>query len=340
MPALSFSLVPRIPRMPLLARRQLATVALLAAAAWPCAGAAQQAYPNRPLKLLLGFTAGGGSDMVARLVAKGLGERLGQPVVVDNKPGAGGNIAAEMAAKAAPDGYTLILLPSGHASNAAMKKTVPFDPVQSFAWVSTVTTYPVVLSVAPASPITSFADFLARSKAEPGKYSYSSVGVGTAMHLVGEWIMADAGGSAIHVPFKGGAAPITELLAGRVDVMIDTMTNSAPLLKDRRLRALAVTTPKGQSNLPGVPAVADVLPTDIVFESWLGVATTAGTPPDVLARLNREMRAVVAQPEVQRQLTDWGGVAKASSPAEFQARVERDIGALRKVVAERRIDME
>ena len=320
---------------------RVATLAVLVMAAWmPTAASADASYPNRPVKLLLGFTAGGGSDMVARLIAKSLGERLGQPVVVDNKPGAGGNIAAEAAAKAAPDGYTLILLPSGHASNAAMKKTLPFDPVAGFAWISTVTTYPVVLSVAPASPIKSFADFLARSKAEPGKYSYSSVGVGTAMHLVGESIMADAGSSAIHVPFKGGSAPITELLAGRVDVMVDTMTNSAPLLADKRLRAIATTSPKGQSTLPGVPAVADVLPGGIEFESWLGVATTAGTPPDVLERLNREMRAVIAQPAVQKQLTDWGGAAKASSPAEFRARVERDIIALRKVVADRRIETE
>ncbi len=325
-------------------RRCLAVLGALAAcAALPGMAYAQAdaaGYPNRPVKLLLGFTAGGGSDMVARLVARALGERLGQPVVVDNKPGAGGNIAAEAAAKAPPDGYTLILLPSGHASNAAMKKSLPFDAVQSFAWVSTVTTYPLVLSVAPASPIQSFADFVARTKAEPGKYSYSSVGVGTAMHLVGEWIMADAGGSALHIPFKGGSAPITELLAGRVDVMIDTMTNSAPLLKDKRLRPIAVTSPKGRSSLPGVPAVADVLQTPLSFESWLGVATTAGTPPEVLARLNREMRAVLAQPEIQKQLSDWGGVPQASSAAEFQARVQHDIAALRKVVAERRIETE
>ena len=300
---------------------------------------AQDSYPTKPVRLLLGFAPGGGSDMVARLIAKPLGDRLGQSVVVDNKPGAGGNIAADMAAKATPDGYTLVLLPSGHSSNAAMKKSLPFHPVNDFSWVSTVTTYPLTLAVTPDSPIKSFPDFMQRARAEPGRYTYTSVGVGTAMHLVGEWIMAEGGGAAIHVPFKGGAAPLTELLAGRVDVMIDTMTSTAPLLKDKRVRVLAVTTPRGASNLPGVPSVADFYP-KVTFESWLGIAAPAGTPPAVVARLNKELRAVIAQPEIGQKLRDWGGTPQASSPAEFQARVERDIQSLRRVVADRHIETE
>ena len=153
-------------------------------------------------------------------------------MVVENRAGAGGNIAADAVAKATPDGYTLVLLPSGHSSNAAMKKNLPFDPVNDFAWVSTVTTYPLTLSVKPNSPITSFRDFIQRVKSEPNRYTYTSVGVGTAMHLFGEWLMAESGGVATHVPFKGGTAPMMELLAGRVDVMIDTMTTTAPLFKE------------------------------------------------------------------------------------------------------------
>lgn len=320
-------------------RRALTAIAggAAALAAHP-AWADDPRYPSRPVRLLLGFAAGGGSDVVARLIARSLGERLGQPVTVINKPGAGGNIASEEAAKTTADGYTLILMTSGHASNAAMKPTLPFDPVKDFAWISTVTTYPLVLSVAPNSKITSFADFLQRTRAEPGKYTYSSVGVGTAMHLVGEWIMADSGGSAIHVPFRGGTSTITELLGGRIDVMIDTMTNSAPLLKDKRLRPLAVTTPKGASTLPGVPAVADLLP-NVVYESWLGVATTAGTPAPVLARLQRELHAVLAEPDVSRQLSDWGGAARPSTPEQFRARVEKDIDSLSKIVKARKIEV-
>ncbi len=221
---------------------------------------AQDTWPARPIKLLVGFAPGGSSDMVARLIATPLGERLGQPVVVENRAGAGGNIAADAVAKAAPDGYTLVLLPSGHSSNAAMKKNLPFDPVNDFAWVSTVTTYPLTLSVKPNSPITSFNDFIQRVKSEPNRYTYTSVGVGTAMHLVGEWLMAESGGMATHVPFKGGTAPMMELLAGRVDVMIDTMTTTAPLFKDNRVRVLATTAPAGQNALPGVPSVADIFP--------------------------------------------------------------------------------
>jgi tripartite-type tricarboxylate transporter receptor subunit TctC len=277
--------------------------------------------------------------MVARLVAKPLGERLGQNVVVDNKPGAGGNIAADMAAKAAPDGYTLVLLPSGHASNAAMKKVLPFDPVNDFGWIGTITTYPLSLSVTPNSKFKSFQDFIEHTKSEPGRYTYTSVGVGTAMHLVGEWIMAESGGSAIHVPFKGGTGPLTELLAGRVDVMIDTMTSSAPLLQEKRLRALAVTAPRGGSNLPGVPSVADTYP-KVVFESWLGIAAPAGTPPAIVARLNRELKAVVEQPEIRQKLIDWGGSPGVGTPAEFRARVDGDIRNMRRIVAERRIATE
>lgn len=300
---------------------------------------AQDAYPNKPIRLLLGFAPGGGSDMVARLIAKPLGERLGQSVVVDNKPGAGGNIAADLAAKAVPDGYTLVLLPSGHASNAAMKKTLPFNPVNDFGWIGTITTYPLSLSVAPNSQFKTFQEFIQRTKSEPGRYTYTSVGVGTAMHLVGEWLMSESGGSATHVPFKGGTGPLTELLAGRVDVMIDTMTSTAPLLKEQRLRALAVTSPKGESGLPGVPSVADFYP-KVVFESWLGIAAPAGTPPAIVARLNRELKAVVDQPEIRQKLIGWGGSPKVGTPAEFRARVDNDIQNMRRIVAERRIETE
>jgi len=300
---------------------------------------AQDGYPNKPIRLLLGFAPGGGSDVVARLVAKPLGDRLGQTVIVDNKPGAGGNIAADMAAKAAPDGYTLVLLPSGHASSAAMKKSLPFDPVNDFSWISTITTYPLALSVKPGSPISSFPDFVRRAKAEPGRYTYTSQGVGTAMHLVGEWILAESSSSVVHIPFKGGSAPLTELLAGRVDVLIDTMTSTAPLLKDKRVRGLAVTSPRGQSNMFGVPNVADTYP-NLVFESWLGIAAPRGTPAAIISRLQRELKAVIESPVVTQKLTEWGGHPQAGTPAEFKSRVERDIQNLRRVVTDRRIDRE
>jgi tripartite-type tricarboxylate transporter receptor subunit TctC len=300
---------------------------------------AQADYPTRPLRLLVGFSPGGSSDTVARLIAKPLSERLGQNVVVENRPGAGGNIAAELVAKAAPDGYTLVLLPSGHASNAAMKKTLPFDPIKDFAWVSLITTYPLTLSVSPQSELRSFDDLLKRIRSGQDQTTYTSVGVGTAMHLVGEWLMAESGGSATHVPFRGGTAPLMELLAGRVDVMIDTMTTTAPLLKDERVRVLAVTSPKGESPLPGVPSVADKLP-EVVFESWLGVAASPGTPAAIVERLNRELRAIVQQDDVRKQLIALGGSPRTDPPEVFKARVESDIRNLRRVVTDRNLATE
>jgi tripartite-type tricarboxylate transporter receptor subunit TctC len=333
LPTLNFS------RLRLSFVRTLMALGLAGLSVSAIAASADDVWPNKPVRLLLGFPAGGGSDLVARLIAKSLGDRLGQSVVVDNKAGAGGNIAAEMLTRSAPDGYTLILLPSGHASSAAIKKKLPFHPVNDFLWVSTITTYPLALTVAPGSPIKSFSDFLQRAKSEPGKYSYSSVGVGTAMHLVAEWIVSEAGIDVIHVPFKGGTGPLTELLAGRVDVMVDTMTLTASLLKDQRVRAIAVTSPRGASTLPGVPAVADFFPS-VVFESWLGIAAPVGTPAVIVERLNRELRAVLEQPDVRQKLIDFGGSPAASSPGEFRARVERDISNLRKVVSDRHIEME
>ncbi len=318
-------------------KRSLVRCVLTLAVAACAPAQAQDAWPTRPIKLLVGFAPGGSSDMVARLIATPLGERLGQPVVVENRAGAGGNIAADAVAKAAPDGHTLVLLPSGHSSNAAMKKNLPFDAVNDFAWVSTVTTYPLTLSVRPDSPITSFKDFMARVKNEPNRYTYTSVGVGTAMHLFGEWLMAESGGAATHVPFKGGTAPMMELLAGRVDVMIDTMTTTAPLFKEGRVRVLATSAPAGQQALPGVPSVADSF-AGVVYESWLGLAGTKGTPPAVIERLNRELRAVLDQPAVRQRLIDWGGKPLASTPAEFRARVDGEIRQLGRIVAERKID--
>jgi len=301
------------------------------------AAQAQGAFPSKPIRLLVGFAPGGSSDMVARLVAGPLSEKLGQPVVVENRAGAGGMIAAEAVAKAAPDGYTLVLLPSGHSSNAAMKKVLPFDAVKDFSWISTVTTYPLTLSVRPDSPITSFQDFIDRAKKDPNRYTYTSVGVGTAMHLFGEWLMSVSGGAATHVPFRGGTAPLTELLGGRVDVMIDTMTTTAPLFKDKRVRVLATTAPAGQQALPGVPSVANTYP-GVVFESWLGIAGPAKLPAAVVDRLNKEIRAVLAEPAIKQRLIDWGGDPQASSPAAFQKRVETDIKQLDQVIADRKLE--
>jgi tripartite-type tricarboxylate transporter receptor subunit TctC len=327
-------------RRDLLARALVLPLVLpLLASSLPAQAQPADPWPARPVRLLVGFPPGGSSDTVARLVAQHMSTSLGKPVVVENRPGAGGLIAAEAVAKAAPDGYTLVLLPSGHASQAAMLSRLPFHPVDDFAWISTTTVYPMFLAVADTSPIRSFADLLQRAKANPGKLSYSSVGIGTAHHLLGEWLNSEAGIELTHVAYKGGTAPLTDVLSGQVDVMIETATTTLPHLKTGRLRALAVTSVPGKDLLPGVPAVSEMIP-DMQYESWLGIAAPPKTPPELVLQINREIRRALSQPDVGQRLADLGGKATPSTPEDFRERVQTDIAKFRKIVAARRITPE
>jgi len=294
-------------------------------------------WPIKPIRMLLGYAPGGGSDIIARLVAKQLGDRLGQNVVVENHPGAGGTIATDLAAKANPDGYTLYFAPSAHASTAAIRtKGLSYDPVNDFSWIGMVTTYPIAFTVLPDSKFNTLTDFIQAARNEPGKYTYSSVGVGSAMHLVGEWTFSEAKVDVIHVPFKGGTQPFQELLAGRVDVMIDTMTLTASLLKDKRVKLLATTAPRGSSPYPNVLTVADNYPS-VTYESWLGVAGPANISPVIVERINKELRAIVNDADFRQRLIDFGGKPFASSPNEFKARVAKDIESLSRVAQKQNI---
>ena len=296
-----------------------------------------QAYPDRPVRLIVGFPPGGSSDTVARVVAQSLSPLLGQPVVVENRPGAGGVIGSDLVAKAPPDGYTLLLATAGHSTAAAMMAKLPFDAVRDFAWISTVTTYPFVIATAADSPIKSLPDMIARAKAAPRKLSYSSAGVGTSHHLLGEWLSAEAGIEMLHVPFKGGTSPLTEVVAGRVDVMFETMTLVLPHLKSGRLRALAVTSPEPKDYLPDVPPAAKTVP-GVVFQSWLGIAAPAGTPPAIVERLNRELRKVLDEQEVQKRLSALGGGSAPISPDLMRAQVQTEVERWKKLVESRRIE--
>ena len=296
-----------------------------------------QAYPERPVRIIVGFPPGGSSDTVARVVAQSLSPLLGQPVVVENRPGAGGVIGSDLVAKAAPDGYTLLLATAGHSTAAAMMAKLPFDAVRDFAWISTVTTYPFVIATAADSPIQSLPDMIARAKAAPRKLSYSSAGVGTSHHLLGEWLSAEAGIEMLHVPFKGGTSPLTEVVAGRVDVMFETMTLVLPHIKSGKLRALAVTSPEPKDYLPEVPPVAKSVP-GVVFQSWLGIAAPAGTPPAIVERLNRELRKVLDEQEVQKRLSALGGGSAPISPDLMRAQVQTEVERWKKLVESRRIE--
>ncbi|MES2512237.1 MAG: tripartite tricarboxylate transporter substrate binding protein [Pseudomonadota bacterium] len=321
-------------------RRHLAsTLAAVASCATLLAAmpAAAQDYPNKPVRFIVGFTPGGSADIISRFMAQKLGDRLGQPLVVEQRLGAGGIIAQGMVAKAPPDGYTMVLLTGGHPTSAAMKKSLPYHPVNDFGMISTIIEYPMAIGVKPDSPVKSFPDLLARAKAEQGKLSMSSAGVGTLHHLMGEWIKIESGTEMIHVPFAGAAPAYTELLGGRLDVMIETMTFMSTNFKSGQIRPLAVSSSKRLKDFPNVPTMSETLP-GVETTSWLGLVVAPGTPAPIIERLNREMRAILAEPATAERFAQLGGVPSASSPDEMRARIQREVDRWNRVVNLRKIE--
>jgi tripartite-type tricarboxylate transporter receptor subunit TctC len=296
-----------------------------------------QPYPARPLKLVTPFPPGGSADVIARLAAQNLGEVLGQPVVVDNRPGAGGLVGNEYAAKQPPDGYTLLLITGAYPVQAATLKSLPFDPLADIAMISILTTYPFVISVRPDSPFATLGEFIAQAKANPGKLNFPSSGIGTVHHLSGELFNAMAGIDVVHVPFRGGAGPLTELLGGRVDVLFEAMTLSIGHIQAGTLRPLAVTSRERWKALPEVPSVHETLPGYEVI-SFIGLGAPGGTPPPILLRLNAEVRKILSSPERARRFVELGGEPRATSPEEMRSFIERDIARWRGVISTRKIE--
>ena len=318
-------------------RRALIAGACVAALA-PFSLRAQE-YPTKVIRIVNGFAAGGSSDIVARLMAQKLSESLKQQVIVETRTGAGGMIANEYVAKAVPDGYTLIVITGGYPAQSAMLKKLPYDPVRDFAMISPLTFYPFVVSVTPTSPFKSIEELIAYAKANPGKLNYATAGIGTLHHLSTELFNVMAGVEMTHVPFKGGTTAVTELMAGRVDVMFETMTLTVTQVQAGKLRPLAVTSAARVAALPGVPALAEIL-SGYEVSSFLGLATTAATPPAIVDRLNREVRLALDQPDIRKRLQDLGGEARASSPEEMRQYIEREISKWKRVVDARKIEQQ
>ncbi len=312
--------------------RRFAFAAIAALFACPLAA---QDYPKRPLRFMIGFAPGGSADLVSRILGQKLAERLGQPVIAEQKMGASGLLANDVVAKAAPDGQTLVLLTGGHAVAAVIMKERPYDAVRDFAMVSVVTGYPMVISVAPDSPVRSLAALLARAKGE--RITYATSGPGSLHDLVGELINVEAGVEMVGVPFKGAALGIVDLLGGRVDVMVETATFSFPQIRAGKLRALAQSYPGRYPLMPEVPAIAETLP-GVEASSWLGLATSPGTPRAIVDRLNREVRSIVELPEVRARLAELGGVPSPSTPEEMRERIEREIARWKRVVELKKIE--
>jgi tripartite-type tricarboxylate transporter receptor subunit TctC len=312
----------------------------LAASALTLATSAQAAaWPERPVRLVVPYAAGGGADNAARIVAQRLGELLGQPVVIDNKPGAGGVIGADQVAKSAADGYSVLFDASAHVVNPALRK-MPFDAARDFIPVSLVVTAPQILVVSPKSPYKSLDELLAAARKEPNKVTFASAGSATASHLAAE-MMADEGKvDLLHVPYKGGAPALTDVMAGSVDLYFGNAASTLQHVSSGKLRALAVSTRQRLKGLPQLPTLSESgMPQYEVLE-WNGIFLPKGTPADVVQRLAKEVQAAVADPKVNERLLQAGVNPVGNSPAEFGKFVEKESARWQALVRARGIKLD
>jgi tripartite-type tricarboxylate transporter receptor subunit TctC len=278
--------------------------------------AAAQAYPTRPVHLIVTTPAGGSPDIIGRLVGQWLSERLGQPVVVEDRTGASGNIGTEFVVRAPPDGYTLLLAISGNAINAALFKNLNFNFIQDTTPVASVATIPLVMEVTPSLPVKTVAEFIAYAKANPGKLNAASGGAGSPQHVAAELFDMMAGTKMTHVPYRGEGLALPDLIGGQVQVMFGVMPASLGYIKAGKLRALAVTAATRQAVLPELPTVGEFLP-GYEANGWYGIVAPKGAPEDIVDALNREINAGLADPKMKSRLTDLGCNVFAGSPADF-----------------------
>ena len=278
--------------------------------------ATAQAYPSRPIRWVVGFVPGGATDIIARLMGQWLSERLGQSVVIENRPGAGSNIATELVVNAPADGYTLLLVGPTHAVNATLYEKLTYNFIRDIAPIASISREPLVMVVNPSVPAKTVPEFIAYAKANPGKLNMASSGIGTSVHVGGELFKMMTGINMLHVPYRGAAPAITDLIGGRVQVMFATLPSSIEYIKAGNLRALAVTTAKRTPVLPDMPTVGDVLP-GYEASAVYGVGTPRNTPAEIVDKLNKEINAGLADPRMKARLADLGGTVLPGSPADF-----------------------
>jgi tripartite-type tricarboxylate transporter receptor subunit TctC len=290
-----------------------------------------QAYPSRPVRILVGFTPGGGADIVARLMGQWLSERLGQAVVIENRPGAATNIAMEAVARAAPDGYTLAMVTSTNAINATLYDNLKFDFARDIAPVGSISSVPNVMAVNPSVPVKTVQEFIAYAKANPGKVNFGSAGTGAPSHLAGELFNLMAGVTIQHVPYRGAAPALTDLLGGQVQVAFSPMPALIEYIKAGTLRALAVTTATRSAAMPDLPTLADTLP-GYEASTWYGFGAPGNMPAAIVERLNREINAGLADVKMKEKLADLGGIALGGSAADFGTFIASEIDKWAKVV--------
>jgi tripartite-type tricarboxylate transporter receptor subunit TctC len=300
-------------------------LAMSTALAWSSAARAQQAYPAKPIRLILPFPPGGSTDIVARLIGQKLTESWGQPVLIENRPGAGGNIAAETAARAAPDGYTLFQVNVANAIGATLYPKLPYDLITSFAPVIQLATTPYVLLAHPTVPAKNTAELIALAKARPGQLNYASAGGGSATHLSGELLKSMAGVNIVHVPYKGTGPAVTALLSGEVDLYFATVPAALPLVEAKKLRALGVTSARRSPLMRDVPAIAEAGLKGYETSTWHGILAPAATPADIVVKLNAEIARTLAQPAVRERLVGQGLDPVGGTPEQFGAYLKTEI---------------
>jgi tripartite-type tricarboxylate transporter receptor subunit TctC len=300
-----------------LSRRQFLHLAAGAAALPALSRIVQaQTYPSRPVRIIVGFAAGGGYDIVARLMGQWLSERLGQPFVIENRPGAATNIATQVVVSAPPDGYTLLLVGPTNAINTTFYQKLNFDFIRDIAPVASITRQPQVMLTNPSFPAKTIPEFIKYAKANPGKINMSSPGVGSISHLAGELFKMMAGVNLVHVPFNGNSPALTALLGGQVEVSVASLPSAIEFIRTGKLLGLAVTTSTRSEALPDLPAVGELVPGYDV-SAWYGVGAPKGTPAEVIDKINKEINAGLADPKLKARLADLGGTPFALSPAEF-----------------------
>ena len=288
-------------------------------------------YPSHPVRWIVPYTAGGATDVLSRLICQRLSERLGQSFVVENKPGAGSNIGTQAVIASPPDGYTLLLTSTANAINASFDPTLPFDFARDIAPVAGVARIPLVLVVNNDLPVKSVADFIAYAKANPGKLSIASSGIGTSLHLSGELFKAQAGVQFIHVPYRGSAPGLTDVMSGQIQGMFDNVTSSFELVKAGKLRALGVTTRERSDILPDVPPIADTLP-GYETSSFYGVGAPHDTPRVIVDLLNKEINTALADPAIKPHIAKLGAIPLLGNATEFSAMLTTETERWRKVV--------
>ncbi|HTV28616.1 MAG TPA: tripartite tricarboxylate transporter substrate binding protein [Xanthobacteraceae bacterium] len=315
-----------------LRRRRFVQMALSAAVAPALARKAMaEVYPARPVRLVVEVAAGGSPDIIARLLAQWLSERLGQPFVVENRAGAAGNIATEYVSKAVPDGYTLLLSMSANAINTTVYQNLPFNFIRDLAPVSSIGTIPLIMEVNPSIPAKTVPEFIAYAKANPGKINMASGGTGSPLHVAGELFKMMAGVNMIHVPYRSEALALPDLIGGQVQIMFGVMPASLGYVRSGKLRALAVTSAKRQPELPDVPALSEFLP-GYEANGWYGVSAPKDTPPQIIETLNKQINASLADPKVRQHLTELGCGVFAGSPADFEKFIVSETDKWAKVV--------